>query len=125
MSLQSLLWAIVSFIFVVAWIFFVIFGQITVRKLRKNPETQDALGIQFVSGWDIFNVAEALGLPKKYALRRKNLAFGMLRADADVLYKHTNKLDRILARVFLIPFAFAGAFVVVLMLLDLFGFFKH
>jgi hypothetical protein len=125
MSLFSLLLAIVTFISIIACILFVIFGQITVRKLRKNPKTKDALGIQFVSGWDIFNVAEALGLPKSFALRRKKLAFGMLRADADLLYKHTNKLDRILARVFLVPFAFAGISGVLLMLLDLFGFFKH
>jgi hypothetical protein len=124
MNLQSLLWAIVASISLIVSILYVIFGQVTVRKLRKNPETKDALGIEFVSGWDILNVAQALGLPKKYALWRKKAALGMLRADADVLYRHTNKLDRILARVFLVPFAFVGLSVVVLMLIDLFGFFK-
>jgi hypothetical protein len=125
MSLQSLLWAIVCFTSIIALILYVIFGQVTVRRLRKNPETKDSLGIEFISGWDILNVAEALALPKKYAQRRKKLAFGMLRADPDVLYKHTTRFDRILAKVFLIPFAFAGGFGVVLMLLDIFGFFKH
>jgi hypothetical protein len=125
MSLFSLLLAIDTFICIIALILYVIFGQITVRKLRKNPETKDALGIEFVSGWDILNVAEALALPKKYALRRKKLAFGMLHADADVLYQHTTRFDRILAKIFLVPFVFAGTFAVVLMLLDLFGFFRH
>ena len=34
------------------------------RKLRKHPETKDVLGVEFVSGWDSFNVAQALALPQ-------------------------------------------------------------
>jgi len=125
MSLFSLLLAIDTCILLVSAILLVIFGQITVRKLRKNPETKNALGIEFVSGWDIINAANALALPIKYARRRKKLPFGMLHADPDVLYNHTNRLDRILARLFVIPWAFGGLSAVVLMLLDIFGFFKH
>lgn len=43
---------------------FVVFGQVTVRKLRKKPETKNALGLSFFSGWDIINVAQTLSLPR-------------------------------------------------------------
>ena len=125
MSLFSLLLAVGACIAVIAWILFVIFGQVTVRKLRKNPETKDVLGIEFVSGWNIFNVAQALALPRKYARWRKKAPFGMLHADADLLYKHTTRFDRILARVFFIPFMFAAFFLLVLCLMEYFGFFKQ
>ena len=100
------------------------FGQTTVRKLRKNPET-DVLGMEFVSGWDIFNVAQALALPRKYAQWRKKAPFGMLHADADVLYEHTTRFDKILAKVFFVPWMVAALFSVVLMLLNIFGFFNQ
>jgi len=53
----------------VAWILFIIFGQVTVRKLRKNPETKHELGIEFASGWDIFNVASACCRCQKQLLK--------------------------------------------------------
>ena len=43
---------------------YVVFGQITVRRLRKNAAIKDRLGIQLASGWDIINITEALSLPK-------------------------------------------------------------
>ena len=125
MSLFSLLLAIGACVEIITLILFVIFGQATVRKLRKNPETKDSLGMEFVSGWDIFNVAQALALPRKYAQWRKKAPLGMLHADADLLHKHTTRFDRILARVFYIPFMFAAFFLLVLCLMESFGFFKH
>jgi hypothetical protein len=130
MSLFSLLLAIDFCVLLIAWILFVIFGQATVRKLRKNSEMKDSLGIEFVSGWDILNVAQALTLPKKYA-QWLNKGFsgkgvlGMLHADAELLYKHTTRFDRILARVFYIPFISAAFFALALCLMEYFGFFKH
>ena len=104
---------------------FVIFGQVTVRKLRKNPETKDVLGIEFVSGWDILNVAMALGLPGKFCRQTKLSPFGMLHADPDVLYEHTTRFDRILARLYLIPATFATILLLVLCLMKYFGCLKH
>jgi hypothetical protein len=124
MSLFSFLLAIDCLTAIIGSIFLVIFGQVTVRKLRKNPETKDALGIEFVSGWDIIHAGMALSLPRKFCRRAKQSPFGMLHADSDLLYKHTTKFDRILARVFYIIYAFAGLFGVILLLLDIFGFFK-
>jgi len=86
----------------ISMILYVIFGQITVRKLRKNPETKHALGVEFASGWDIFNVAGALALPKVILqrLRRNAESSGMggFEADYKVLYKHTTVFDRVLAQ---------------------------
>jgi hypothetical protein len=47
-------------------IMFVLFGQITVRKLRKNPKTRNALGLEYVSGWDVINAAQALAFPRSW-----------------------------------------------------------
>ena len=124
MSLFDVLFVIGLCILIIGAILFVIFGQITVRKLRKNPETKAELGIEFVSGMDIFNVGLALTLPIKYARRSKKGPFGMLRADVDMLYKHTTRFDRILARVFYIPCAFSVFSLLVILLLEKFGFFK-
>ncbi len=64
--------------------------------MRKNPETKHELGFEYVSGWNIFNVAQALTLPKTIAQRiRKNA--GTFQADPDLLYKHTTVFDRVLA----------------------------
>lgn len=115
MSLFSTLLAIPAATMLVAWVLFVIFGQVTVRKLRKNPETKHELGIEFVSGWDIFNVAQALSLPTTLEKRLKNKLF---HANIDLLYKHTTIFDRVLARVFYMLFAFSGFGLIVLMVLD-------
>ena len=103
-----------------ACILFVIFGQVTVRKLRKNPETKQALGIEFTSGWDILNVAQALSLPAVLEKRLKNRAF---HANADLLYKHTTVFDRVLAHMFFWLWMSAGfgsiVFTLVYFLFDL------
>jgi len=113
----STLLGIVFAIGLIAWILFVIFGQVTVRKLRKNPETKQVLGIEFASGWDIFNVAEALALPKAVAQKsRKHPTMGTLHADPDVLYKHTTVFDRVLARVFCALFYFSGLSMIILII---------
>ena len=54
-SLISALGGIVFFFILISMVLYVIFGQVTVRKLRKNPETKHELGVEFASGWDIFN----------------------------------------------------------------------
>ena len=104
---------------------YVIFGQITVRKLRKNPETKQELGIEFVSGWDIFNVATVLALPKSYAQKmRKRHVTGLLHANVDLLYKHTTVLDRLLARLFYWSWMLSSFALIMLMILNWFGVFE-
>jgi hypothetical protein len=125
MSLFSLLLAVGCGLELIALILLVVFGQVTVRKLRKNPETKDELGVQVVCGMDILNVAMALTLPKKEAKSLNKSVFNFLHPDPDLLYKHTTRFDKILARVFFIPFMFAGFFLLVLCLMGYFGFFKQ
>jgi len=114
-NLISMLGGIIFFFMFISAVLYVIFGQVTVRKLRKNPETKHELGIEFVSGWDILNVAQALSLPAVLEKRLKNKAF---HANTDLLYKHTTVFDRVLARVFYTLFVMSGFALIILMVLD-------
>jgi len=105
---------------VITGIFYVIFGQVTVRKLRKKSATKDELGIELVSGWDITSVAQALSVPRSLERKFKNRAF---HANADVLYKHTNKFDRVLARIFFWLWVLTGGGLLILSLLFFLGIF--
>lgn len=125
MSILSTLFAIsVAFAFI-ACIFYVIFGQVTVRKLRKNPETKDKLGFAFVSGRDIIKVAQALSLPRFMTDKFKQSPLSGLFADADVLFEHTTRFDKILARVFYWLYATSWLSMILLMLLDIVGLFDY
>lgn len=106
-----------------AMIFYVIFGQVTVRKLRKNPETKNELGIEFASGWDILNVAGALAMPRWLNRKLRNSPLFYLYADADILAKNTNILDRVLATIFYGLFVFSGTTLILLTVLDAFDVF--
>ena len=100
------------------WILFVIFGQVTVRKLRKNPITKDKLGMEFVSGWDIFNVAQALATPKKFHQSLEHGKLSSLNANSEILKKHTNKVDQALAIIFFWTFFVSGAAMILAILID-------
>lgn len=106
-----------------AMILFVIFGQVTVRRLRKNPETKNQLGIEFMSGWDIFNVAGALAFPRWLNRKLRNTPLSSMYANADILDKHTNLFDRILASVFYVLWVSSVVGMLMLILLDKFGMF--
>jgi hypothetical protein len=83
----------------VSMILFVIFGQKTVRNLRKNPATKNSLGIVLISGWDILNVMSALALPKKITRIIQRSPLAALAADSDLLEKYTTRCDRIMAKI--------------------------
>lgn len=123
LSLFSQLLALVAFLMFIAAIFYLIFGQVTVRKLRKNPQTKNELGIEFVSGWDIINVAQALAMPKMIIRKLKNSPLSALYADTDLLYKHTNAFDRVLAVIFYWLLMFSGLSGAILVLLEAVGVF--
>lgn len=125
MNLDILLTGILLCLTLIAGILFVILGEVTVRKLRKNPETKYELGMDCINGWDICHVGMALGLPKRLGRRWKKGPFGMVFADPDVLYKYTTKLDRILARIFIVPWTLIGLLTIVWMLIDLLGLDKN
>jgi len=123
-SLLSTLLAIAGAVGFVAIILFVAFGQITVRKLRKNPETKRELGIELLSGWDIINVAQALALPSIIMRKLKNTPLSALYADADILRKYTNKFDLVLGSLFYWLFILSGLSLALLALLDTVGVFN-
>lgn len=81
-------------------VLFVLFGQITVRKLRKNSRGGKYLGLELVSGWDILNVAGALSTPSWLRKKFESSRVSGLSANYIFLYENTNKFDRLLARLF-------------------------
>ena len=90
---------------VVTGIFFVAFGQITVRKLRKNSVTKNRLGLELMSGWDIFNVAYSLCIPAilfRRALSKTNSKIPNYFANSEIIYCNTTRFDRVLGRLFVI-----------------------
>lgn len=107
----------------ISWILFVIFGQVTVRKLRKNPELEGKLGAEFASGYDIFNVASALSAPKWFRDKFSQSPLSFLAADYDALYKHTSLFDRILGRTFWILFCLSMSTMIILMVSSWFDLF--
>lgn len=104
-------------------VFYVLFGQVTVRKLRKNPETKNALGIEFASGWDILNVAGALALPRWLNRKLRNTPLSYLYANAKILDKNTTRLDRVLAIVFYTLYVYTGLSLILLGIFNYFGVF--
>ena len=120
-NIQVLL-LIVLVMFMISGILFVIFGQVTVRKLRKNPETKHALGIEFVSGWDILNTAQALAFPRSWSRKLAKAPLSSLDANADLLFKHTTKFDQILAKIFYWLLMATGVFMAIIIILDNLGY---
>lgn len=100
MTLEELIFALGFFGGVLSLVFYVLFGQITVRRLRNNPETKGSLGIEFASGWDIFNVAQALSLPRFITRKLAESPMASFYANRDALDKSTNLFDRGLANIF-------------------------
>ncbi len=120
-NIQVLL-LIVLVMFMMSGILFIIFGQVTVRKLRKNPKTKHALGIEFVSGWDILNTAQALAFPRSWSRKLSKAPLSTLDANADLLFKHTTKFDQILAKIFYWFLMATGVFMAIIIILDNLGY---
>ncbi|WP_159820019.1 hypothetical protein [Colwellia sp. 20A7] len=125
MSLFSQLLAVSAAIGFFALIFYVVFGQVTVRKLRKNPKTKDALGSELASGWDILNVAKAMALPISWSKKFENSPLSFMYANSNVVLKHTNKLDRFLGILFFWLWLVSGSTMIFLILLKYLGVFSQ
>ena len=85
---------------VLVGLLFVLFGQITVRKLRKRNHNKNNLGIELASGWDILNAAGALSTPSWLRKKLESSRLSGFSANYKFLYENTNNFDRLLARVF-------------------------
>jgi len=123
MSVELTLFACGMGAFFLAMIFYLIFGQLTVRKLRKNSNTKNELGMEFVSGWGILNVAGALALPRWLNVKLRNTPLCYLYANAEILDKYTSVFDRILAIIFYWLFVSSVVFLMLLATLNSFGVF--
>jgi len=110
---------------IVTGILYVAFGQITVRKLRKNPETKNALGSEFVSGWDILNVAKALSLPRSWSEKLESSPLSSLYANSNLVFKYTTKFDHFLGAMFFWCWLLTGCFGLLLVILNAFGVFAN
>ena len=124
MSTFSQLLAFVFIFMFLACLLYVAFGQITVRKLRKNPKTKDKLGVEFASGWDILNVAQAFAFPRSWSRKLEKSPLSSMHANTQVLVENTSKFDRCLGAVFYWLFmtsAVSGALLVLLNSLGVFG----
>lgn len=98
-EVMNLEFFIISFLVcgsIISGILLVIFGQLTVRKLRKNPDMKHVLGMELISGWDILNVAQALAIPKSWMKKLENSSLSFLYANSESIRNHTNRLDRVL-----------------------------
>ena len=92
-------WAV--FLSFVLWgILFVVFGEVTVRRLRKDLQVRRQMGYEFFPGWDIVNVAVALSWPRRIMRWLDSRAVLGLHAHSETMYRHTSGLDRFLARAF-------------------------
>ncbi len=109
------------FVFI-AGIIFVVFGQVTVRKLRKNPAVKDELGFEFASGWDIVNVAHSLSIPLWLSDKLQEGPFSFLEANARTIRKHINSFDLFLARSFCFFLYTSQLIILPLVILDSAGF---
>jgi hypothetical protein len=106
-------------------VLYVAFGQITVRKLRKNPKTKGLLGVEYASGWDIINVAQAFSLPRSWTRKIEKSKFSFLYANATVLYDNTTKFDQVLGFVFYWVLTITGLSGALLVLLNYLGAFSE
>ncbi len=102
-------------------ILYVVFGQVTVRRLRKKPEIKKALGFELVSGWDILNVAQALSLPKKITEKLDSSSISPMYANSDVLRKNTTRVDRFLAVIFYWVFILSSLSIIFLISINSMG----
>lgn len=125
MSMFSQHLAFASLFMLLALILYVAFGQITVRKLRKNPNTKSALGVEFASGWDIINIAQALAIPNSSSKKLENSPLSSLYANSEILRNNTTRFDRILAAIFYWLFTASGISMIILVALNGLGIFDE
>jgi len=123
MDIEKIFFALILVGSILSGILYVTFGQITVRKLRKNPKTKDQLGVEFASGWDILNVAQAFAFPRSWSRKLEKSPLSSMHANTQVLVDNTSKFDRCLGAVFYWLFMTSGGSGALLVLLNFLGVF--
>lgn len=123
MKTLTLLVGIMILLVLISMFLYLTFSWVTMRKLRKDPATKEALGVEFASGWDSFNVAQALALPAFITDKLKQSPISSLYANTDILNLHTSKTDKTVALVFYWFFMASNLFSISVLLLNTFGVF--
>ncbi|HEY9661815.1 MAG TPA: hypothetical protein V6C65_25450 [Allocoleopsis sp.] len=123
MSTEQILIGALLIATILVGVLFIVFGQFTVKRLRKNPNTRHNLGMEYISGWNILNVAQALALPKSWTRKLENGPLSSAYAKTTLLIEHTTKFDRALAFVFYWLFVTTGLSFVTIGVLDSMGYF--
>ncbi len=123
MNIESILFGCSMGGMLIGLILYVVFGQVTVRKLRKNPDTKEALGVEFANGWDIYNVAQALSLPKSLTRMLEGSPLSAMYARSKSLGENTTAFDRVLAFLFYWLFTVSGLILIMLAALNGLGVF--
>lgn len=114
MSLFAQLLGINAIFVLLGLVLYVVFGQVTVKRLRKNPVTKKALGLEFASGWDVINAAQALSLPRRLTKKLENSSLSPMYADSSLLRQNTTIVDRIIAAVFYWVFILSNLSMIIL-----------
>ena len=123
MEPDTIFFVIILLAMIVDLFLFIFFGQKTVRKLRNNPAIKDSLGIEFISGWDIIHVEDALALPEWLNRKVRQSRLSAFFANAEVLKKHVTKFDVVIAKLFWGLWIAWTSALVILMLIDKCGVF--
>ncbi len=97
-ELEEFAFHLMVFSLSVAGILYVVFGQVTERKLRRNPATRHCLGVELPYSGEIGNVAQAFGWPSWLQQRAERGGLSFMVAQSRILRQHTTRLDRALAR---------------------------
>lgn len=121
MSTFSALLGIASAVAIVAWLLYLVFAQVTVRRLEKNPDVREQLGFEAISGWRVINVAEALVLPQGFFKLASKTALAGMYANSVLIRANTSRLDKTLAHLFFWSFFGSGFAVLALVVLNLLG----
>ncbi len=102
-------------------ILYVLFGQLTVKKLRKDEVLKNSLGLELVGGWDIINVAQALAIPRSWSKKLENSPLSALYAKSECLRENTTRFDRVLAAMFYWLLTLSGISMIALVAMDSLG----
>lgn len=98
-KLAVALWLIALVSTMISGILFVVFGQVSVRKLRANPQTRKLLGFEFISGLDILGVSLLMSRPRIPDREYERVASKNPYSPSTELLHHMSRFDRLLAQV--------------------------
>ncbi len=98
---EIIVWTIFLSLMFTPILFFIINIK-TVRRLRKNPITKDAMGFYLFWGWYALNLSVALFASKKWMTKRRSYSDGYLFANPDLMRQYTTPFEKVICKLFVI-----------------------